>query len=82
MLDLGIETPGATISFIDEPDGKVRLFVAGSCPNVAGIDWTPDRSTDEVVILGDTWASGGAGRCHTWREHVIPDADGHLACNT
>ena len=45
MVDLGIETTSATITFFDRPVYSVFHYVANFCPNHADVDWSPDRAS-------------------------------------
>ena len=56
MLDLGVETPGASIYLVDEPSDTVRCFGAVPDPRLVGLDWSPDRAETEVVVVGDIQA--------------------------
>ena len=70
MLDLGIETPGATIHLVDESADEVRVFFAGPHPRVSGLDWSPDRATADLVVVGEVFAVGVGllDSVKSWRE--------------
>lgn len=54
MLDLGIETPGASIFLVDEASPECRSFSLRPHPRLAGLDWSPDRPGSEgVAVAGD-----------------------------
>ena len=55
MLDLGIETSAASITLVDKPAGEVHHYFGGSLPDLSGFDWSPERGSDDLSIVGDVF---------------------------
>lgn len=74
MLDLGIETPFATITFVDEAVDEVHNYFGGPCPHPSGLDWSPERASDELTIVGDMFTGvPKLGTAEVWLERFDRD---------
>lgn len=74
MLNLGIETPASSISFMNEADDLVISYLAGKNPAQYGLTWTsPDlvEINDEIAVFASEWAMSEGWRenhARIWRE--------------
>ena len=62
MRALGIDTPAASIHFVDEEAATVTGYVAGVDPRTLGFARDDDPAQERFVVVEDTVASGGQRR--------------------
>lgn len=73
MLDLGIETPFATITFVDEAVDEVHNYFGGPCPHPSGLDWSR-ACLGRVTIVGDMFTGvPKLGTAEVWLERFDRD---------
>jgi serine phosphatase RsbU (regulator of sigma subunit) len=72
MIDLGVQTPASSISFMDEESDRAISYMAGGNPRKYGLTWTSSNLVEvnaDVAVFSSEWTISSNWN-ETWTRHA------------